>query len=144
MQDLLERKPKLETSPQPTARRRLARAALMLLEVIPHPLKRTTEKPAPETQIDLADTGSHHIKDQETDLTVSKLQTDLANEARWKQEFDALLPKTPEEQKQRLYEQAIYDPTVLVAPEPEMKSKVITFSSTDQALLDTLHKHSNN
>ena len=138
MHDLLEQRPKIETSPQPTLRTRLARAAFKLVEIIPYSPKRIVEKPAPVNSVD---TGSHHIKNADTDLTVSKLQTDLANEARWKQEFDALLPKTVEAQKQRLYEQAMHDPSVLVAPEPELKSRVINFSSKDELLLDTLHKN---
>lgn len=140
MHKLLERTPKKEISPQPSTRTRLARAALRLFEIIPYSSSRTS---TPEAQVDIA-TGSHHVKGDETDLTVNKLQTDLANEARWKQEFNDLLPKTVEDRKQRLYEQAINDPTVLVAPEHDMKSRVITFSSKDQSLLDTLHKHHNN
>ena len=141
MQALLEKRPNPEALPRPSTRNRLARAAFKLVEIIPYPSKRTVEKPTPEAPVTLADTGSHHIKNKETDLTVGKLQADLANEVRWKKEFEALLPNTAEEQKQRLYENAVYDPNVLVAPEPELKSRTITFSSKDEALLNTLHKN---
>src|SRR5690349_9074722 len=139
MPALLERNPTTpEALQQPTTRTKLARAALRLLEIIPRP-KPIAEKPKHinEPYEELPDTGSHHIKNPDTDLRVDGIQAQLATEAKWKEEFDALLPKTAEEQKQRLYEQALYDPTVLVAPEPELKSKTVNFSSTDKALLDS-------
>lgn len=140
MHDLLERNPKQETLPQPSTGARLARAALKLLEIIPHPSKRVAEKPVHGVYVDSVDTGRHHIENTEADLTVEKLQAHLAAEAKWNQEFNALLPKTSEDRKQVIYELARKDPNILVAPEPETTSKVISFTSKDEALLSSIHK----
>lgn len=133
MPALLERKPTPENSPKSSTRTRLARVALKLFDIIPHSPRTIVEKPAPEI-IDTADAGNHHITGHATEVTVEELQAQLAAEEKqqqeqWKQEFDALLPKTPEDRKKVTYELVLKDinnTNILLAPDPEA-STVIDF-----------------
>jgi len=133
MPALLERPSTPETSPKSSTRTRLARVAIQLFEIIPGSPKPVIEKPTSEI-IDIANTGNHHITGHATEVTVEKLQAQLAAEEKqrqeqWKQEFDALLPKTPEDRKKVMYELALKDinnTNILLAPDPEA-STVIDF-----------------